>query len=98
MICRARPTASDHCGNGSTCVTDGALCGCGCRGVAVARMYGGSPTINASSPPTVRTMPAVQVLSRILFFDMFSFASQSVGAALNPASDAPRAMPRLCKT
>src|SRR5712691_8078751 len=89
MMCRARSTDSDRSCDGSEYLTDGARSGCGCRGAAAALMYIATPTITARSPPTARTMSAVQLLNRFLFFDMFTFESQSIGAALNPASDAP---------
>src|SRR5687767_10892803 len=72
MICRARSTASDHRGDGSDCVTDGALCGCGCRGAAIAFTNITSPTTTVISPVTARTPSAARVLNQFLFFDIFT--------------------------
>src|SRR5687767_217450 len=70
MTCREPSTASDHRGDGSDCVADGALCGCGCSGAAPALTYITSPTMTAISPLSARTPSAARVLSQFLFFDI----------------------------
>src|SRR5688572_30762141 len=56
-ICRARPTAAAHCGDGSDCTAEGAFCGSGCSGSAVAhRNAGNAPNATISATKAKRTM------------------------------------------